>query len=165
MADSKEILKRFLFPKLTKRFFIRLTIIVASAYVVFGHICVPMRIAGLSMEPTYQNGGFAFYWRLKYLFSKPERGDVVTVSLAGRSIMYLKRIVAFEGEIVEFRDGKLFVNDEELNEPYIKKSCDWNQSPVKVEEGYLYVVGDNRSVPFGMHQCGQVEERRIKGGM
>ncbi len=62
------------------------------------------------MEPTYRSRGINFCWRLRYLFSKPKRHDVVVVRFAGSKVMLLKRVVGLEGERVEFRDGKLFVN-------------------------------------------------------
>ena len=53
------------------------------------------------MEPTYMNGEYNFCYRLRYIFSQPERHDVVIIRLAGEKIMLLKRVVALEGEIVE----------------------------------------------------------------
>lgn len=115
------------------------------------------------MEPTYRNGSFNFYWRVAYLFSEPKQYDVVLVRFAGRKVMLLKRVVALEGEQVEFRDGKLFVDGKEIDEPYVKYPCNWNLPPRQVEKGYVYVVGDNRNVPIESHQFGQAPLKRIQG--
>ena len=115
------------------------------------------------MEPTYRNGRFNFCWRLSYLFSDPERYDVVIVRLAGEKVVLLKRIVALGGEIISFRHGKLIVNGEELAEPYISYSYDWNLEPRQVEEEAVYVVGDNRLVPMEAHYFGQTSVKRIVG--
>lgn len=154
---------RFFFPRLNRKFAIRLVLVAAGAYLFFGHICLPMRIRGASMEPTYMDGGFAFCWRPAYLFRQPRRHDVVMVRLAGKHVMFLKRVVAFAGETVEFSNGKLLVNGRELSEPYVKYQCDWNKSPVQVADGTVYVVGDNRSVPIEEHQFGQIEKKRVMG--
>jgi len=61
------------------------------------------------MEPTYHDGGVNFCWRLRYLSSEPKKRDVVAVRFAGNKVMLLKRVIALEGEQVEFRNGKLFV--------------------------------------------------------
>ena len=161
--DQRGPLARFLFPRLTRHFVIRFLLLAACAYVFFGHVCLPMRIQGPSMEPTYHDGGFTFGWRLTYVFRQPRRHDVVMVRLAGTRVMFLKRIVAFAGETVEFKDGKLYVDGKELREPYVKYPCDWNKSPVRVSAGCVYVVGDNRSVPIEEHQFGQIEMKRIAG--
>jgi len=115
------------------------------------------------MEPTYHNGGFNFCWKLRYLISKPGRFDVVTVRLAGDQVMLLKRVVALEGEEVEFREGVLFVNSEEVFEPYLRSSCHWNLPPRQVEKGCVYVVGDNRGMSMEQHLFGQTDIRRILG--
>ena len=115
------------------------------------------------MEPTYHNGGVNFCWRVQYLFSEPKKHDVVTVCLAGNRVMLLKRVVAREGEQVEFRDGRLFVDGKEMEEPYVRYACDWNLPPRQVEKDYVYVVGDNRSMPIENHLFGQASEKRITG--
>ena len=61
------------------------------------------------MEPTYMNGDFNFCFKLRYIFSKPERHDVVAIRLAGEKVILLKRVVALEGEVVEIQKGNLFV--------------------------------------------------------
>ena len=77
--------------------------------------------------------------------------------------MLLKRVVGLEGEIVEFRNGELFIDQAELSEPYVKYPCDWNLPPRKVKTGNVYVVGDNRNVPIHAHDFGQTPIERIIG--
>ena len=156
-------LKEIFFPKITRLFLIRLGIIIVCAYPFFAYICIPLYINGASMEPTYNRFGFNFCWRPSYWFSSPKRHDIVIVRFAGKKIMLLKRLVAFEGETVEFRDGKLLVNGVLLNEPYVRYPCDWNLPPRKVEKGNIYVVGDNRSMPILGHEFGQTSLIRVMG--
>ena len=125
--------RHFLFPPLTKRFFTRIFFIAITAYLFFSYICLPLQIKGNSMEPTYRSRGINFCWRLRYLFSKPKRHDVVVVRFAGSKVMLLKRVVGLEGEQVEFRDGKLFVNGRTMEEPYVRHPCNWNLPPRKVD--------------------------------
>ncbi len=116
------------------------------------------------MEPTYANGGINFCWRLRYLLSEPKRHDVVAVRFAGSRIMLLKRVVACEGEQVEFRDGKLLVDGREVAEPYVQFSCNWNLPSRTVQKDCVYVVGDNRSMPIEEHHFGQTSKIRLMGG-
>jgi len=72
------------------------------------------------MEPIYRNGRFNFCWRPGNTGKKPDRFDIVIIRLAGRKVMLLKRVVAFGGETVEFRQGQLYINGKLLDEPYVK---------------------------------------------
>ena len=115
------------------------------------------------MEPTYHNGSINFCWTLGTLLSKPQRHDVVAVRLAGQRVMLLKRVIALEGERIEFRHGKLLVDGNKIDEPYVRYPCDWNLPSRQVELGSVYVVGDNRSMPIGDHYFGQASIKRIVG--
>jgi signal peptidase I len=157
-------LKAFLFPDLTPRFFLRVCLVALASLLFFNYVCLPFRIRGQSMDPTYQDGGFNFCWRPRYAFSPPKRGDVVTVRLAGQRVMLLKRVVALEGQTVEFRGGRLVVDGREVLEPYLDGLCLWNLPPRTVRPGYVYLVGDNRTMPLENHDFGQTPTSRILGG-
>ncbi len=159
----KQRIKGFFFPSLTPRFLIRVILVGSLSYLVFGHILTPFFIRGTSMEPTYRDGGFNFCVKIRYLFSEPKRCDVVAIRFAGNQRMLLKRVVALEGEEVEFRKGKLFINGKPFDEPYVQYPCDWNLPPRRVEKGCLYVIGDNRSMPIEEHLFGQTRIERIVG--
>lgn len=163
-SHMHESVKKFFMPKMNKRFAIRLAIVAASAYILFGYLTRPFWIAGKSMEPTYSEGGLILGSRFRYSTRDLKRGDIVFVKLAGPSVMYLKRIVGLPGDTVEFRDGALFVNNEKQEEPWLKLPSDWNRKPEAVEPGFVFVVGDNRSMPIEQHYFGIVMKKRIYGG-
>ena len=118
------------------------------------------------MAPTYNDGSFALCWRLQYLFTPPQRGDVVTVRLSGKRVMLLKRIVGLPGDTVSFINGELYLNKKPLSEPYVKQtSSDWQLEERTVHPGYVYVIGDNRGTPMQQHKFGQVSSKRIIGGV
>jgi signal peptidase I len=162
MASTSRI-RQFFFPSLTPRFLIRVFFVALFASLFFGYVCIPIRIQGASMEPTYRNGGFNFCWKLHDLFSRTKRHDVVAVRFAGNRVMLLKRVVALEGEQVEFRDGRLFINGQALDEPYVVYPCNWNLPPRHVEKDSVYVIGDNRSMPIENHYFGQTSVKRLIG--
>jgi signal peptidase I len=158
-------IRRFFFPALNKRFFLRLLLLSLACYIIFGHLLIPLRIQGMSMEPTYQDGSYALCWRLQFLFSAPKRFDVVTVRFSGRRVMLLKRIVALAGETVEFRKGLLYVNGNRVEEPYVHYRSDWQLPQRTIAPGHIYVVGDNRGTSMARHQFGEVNMNRIVGGV
>jgi len=157
-------LRNFLFPSLTPRFFLRVGVLALCAYLFFGHVCIPFRIQGLSMAPTYGGSGLNFCWTPRFLFSPPERHNTVLVRFAGNRVMLLKRVVGLENEQVEFRAGKLFINGVPIEEPYVRYPCKWDLSPRMVKPGHVYVVGDNRDMPMENHSFGQADLQRIRGG-
>ncbi len=117
------------------------------------------------MEPTYTDGSFAFCWRPNYLFSKIERLDIVTVRFSGRSVMLLKRVIALPGDTLEFREGLLYLNGKQIDEPYVQHRSLWNLAPRTIAPGHVYVVGDNRATAMSRHVFGQVTVERIVGGV
>lgn len=160
----RKAIRQFFFPSLRPTFLIRAAGIALLAYLIFGHLLIPFRINGKSMEPAYRNGEINFCWRLRYLFSKPERGDVVVIRFAGQKVTLLKRVVALENEEIQFDNGKLLVNGRELKEPYVHTPYHWTLSARRVEPDSVYVVGDNRYGSMQNHIFGQVSIRRILGG-
>ncbi len=156
-------LTALLIPKPGLQLFIRVLLVAAVAWCFFKWVCLPMYINGSSMEPAYPARGFNFCWAPAYWLSKPAQGDVVIARYAGVQYMLLKRVVALEGQTVEFRGGRLFVDGRELSEPYVKGPCDWSLPPRTVKPGHIYIVGDNRSMPLEGHVFGQLELSRVKG--
>lgn len=156
--------KSFIMPDMNRRFFIRLGCVALFCLLFFGFVCRPCIIRGESMEPTYPSLGFTFCWCPAFLFSKPVPGDVVVVRLIGRKFLLLKRIVAVEGDKVEFRNGELLVNGAVFKGDWEEKGpCDWDLEERMVEPGCVYVVGDNRSMSIDEHIFGQVPLSRVTG--
>ena len=61
---------------------------------------------------------------------------------------YIKRVIGIEGDKIKIEDGKVFLNGEELNEPYLREGMvtdGGNYNDITVPEGYVFVMGDNRS--------------------
>lgn len=85
-------------------------------------------------------------------FHPPDRGDIIVFNppLAVPSDKpYIKRVIGLPGDTVAIRDGSVFVNDVQLQEPYIAagitecgapREC----GPLTVPEGDIFVLGDNR---------------------
>ena len=147
-------------PKVT---LIRAAVLACLCFIVFKFVLLHIRVEGISMLPTYQDGSAHYVNRLAYVWRGPQRGDVVGIRLAGIHLMYLKRIVGLPGETVAFANGHVQINGEVLDEPYEKLPCDWNRPPEKLGPDEYFVVGDNRSMPQENHTFGKVERDRIVG--
>lgn len=106
-----------------------------------------------SMENTLQVGDRIFGLRLAYLFSEPERGDVVMFDYPDdETALYVKRIIGLPGETVEIIDGKVYIWDDAsgesktaLEEDYLKEPMLGSYGPYTVPEGSYFMLGDNRN--------------------
>ncbi|HEV2692595.1 MAG TPA: signal peptidase I [Verrucomicrobiae bacterium] len=147
-------------PRLT---LVRIVVLVAVCFLLREYVLLPIRVQGISMLPTYHTGQINCVNRLAYLRHEPQRGDVVSVRLAGDSIMLMKRIIGLPGETVFFHGGKTYIDGQVLEEPYLKNSCNWEAGPFECTTNEYYVVGDNRSMPYELHTQGRAERERIVG--
>ena len=86
--------RQFWWPEWNRRFVIRLTLVAAGTWLLFGQVLLPLRIRGASMEPAYHDGGVNFCFRWRYAWQPPRRFDVVAIRLAGTRVMLLKRVLA-----------------------------------------------------------------------
>ena len=142
---------------------VRVAVLIGTCFIVFNFILLPIRVEGISMLPTYKDRSVNFVNRLAYVWHEPQRGDVVSIRLAGPHVMYMKRIIGLPGETVAFVDGRVLINGEVLDEPYEKTPCDWNCPPVKLGPDEYFVVGDNRTMPSDNHVFGKAGRDRIVG--
>jgi len=143
---------------------VRIVVLIATTFVLFKFVLLPpVRITGPSMSPTLREGSIRFVNRLAYIWHEPRRGDVVSIRLAGNSIMYMKRIVGLPGETVEFSDGRLLINGQFHEEPYVQTPCQWDREPEKLGTDEYFVVGDNRVMPIDDHYLGVATRDRIVG--
>lgn len=155
--------KAFFCPRLTRRYLLRVVAVGACTAILATWVVTPCRIQGDSMAPTYRDGGMAVIWRGAFRLRRPRRGEVVAIRAAGPRVMFLKRVVGVEGDSVGFQSGRLLLNGEPLDEPYVAGNCDWSLAPRQVPPGWVYVVGDNRSMPMEHHVFGATEVSQLAG--
>jgi len=106
-------------------------------------------VIGASMEPYLYNGQTIFISKLSYLVSKPKRGDIIIFLPNGNknTHYYIKRVVGVPGDVIEFRNGRLFINDIEENNPKSDKVQDAGiaENPITLGIDEYFVLGDNRN--------------------
>jgi signal peptidase I len=142
---------------------VRVFVLILGALTLREFAVLPIRVEGISMLPTYKTDAVNLVNRLAYVFGKPQRGDVVAIRMAGEHVMLLKRVVGLPGETVSFRRGRLLIDGQAVEEPYVKLPCFWEMPPVKVAHDEFYVVGDNRSMAWVDHTQGRAAKYRIVG--
>ena len=106
----------------------------------------PVRVDGESMLPTLQNGETMFVEKVSYMFKEPERGDIVICFYPGYTESCVKRVIGLPGETLTILSGKVYINGEPLDESEYWGDViqSWDM-PFRVEEGSVFVMGDNRN--------------------
>ena len=150
------------------------------------------KVDGSSMDPTLEDGQYLLVNRLVYLrveldrlakivpfwtagegssrhaIHAPKRGEVIVFEFPDSNPNnprkdFVKRVVGLPGETMRMFDGKVFVNEEVLNEPYLPHKDHSNASEVTLGEDEYYVLGDNRTHSNDSRSWGAVPEANIRG--
>ena len=106
-----------------------------------------------------------------YLLHPPERGDIIVFdppTARPSEQPYIKRVIGLPGDTVEIRNGSVFINDVEVDEPYIADGitgCTTERfcGPVTVPDGSVFVLGDNRNNSTDSRAFGPVSVDDIIG--
>ena len=128
-------------------------------------------VSGPSMQNTLIDGDYLLLIG-KPFYTQPARGDIIVAAKDsyGNGTPIVKRIIATEGQVVDidFETGVVTVDGEILDEPYIKNLTRMSEGmvfPLKVEEGCVFVMGDNRMNSKDSRDpvIGLIDKREILG--
>ncbi len=126
-----------------------IVITLAVTYVVTSFVR-PTLVIGDSMTNTFQQYDYLLVSRRAYKSEEPKFGDVVLfqshlqlASGKGEKIL-IKRVIGLPGDTIQIIDGKVYRNNVELVEPYIKDRYTSGEMFVEVPEGEYFLMGDNR---------------------
>lgn len=167
-------------------------IALALAMVIHIFIMQPTRVSGESMENTLHNGDFLVVTKWNHVMRKaPNYGDIVIIDSRVRrdrswkddaieplmtylsvfhkesqtNHVWVKRVIGKAGDTLEFRDGHVWRNGQELQEPYTKDEI-MNYSrttSVVIPEGMVFVMGDNRNHSSDSRFIGPVPVDHVLG--
>ena len=150
------------------------------ALLVRGFLVQQFYISGPSMESTMFQDNRVLVNKLSYRLHGIGRGDVVVfdrITTDGEVVQHddlIKRVIALPGETIEIRECVVFIDGEELPEPYLNE-YDVQQinlddrcrvpdlEPRVVSKDHIFVMGDNRPQSFDSRMFGEIEADLVVG--
>ncbi len=162
--EGKELMKSIL------SFLKEIIIAVIIAFLIM-QVIKPTIVKEASMQPTLYENNYLILNKLAYKVGEPERGDIIVFHTNltqenGQEKLLIKRVIGLPGETITIEGGKVYVNDKELEEDYIKDGyTDGTILNLKVPEGEMFVMGDNRvvSIDSRVSQVGTVKIDEVLG--
>ncbi len=139
-------------------------VVIAVVILLRLYVISPVQVDGSSMVPTLQDNEILLLKKYDHHFS---RFDIVVLKYGKDKLV--KRIIGLPGETVSYRNSKLYINDELVEETFLPeniKTSDFNLTDIgytTIPEGYYFVVGDNRNDSLDSRYIGLIPKKSIEG--
>ncbi len=159
-VESGGSIKDF-FVELLQVIIIALAIIIPVRY----FFITPFYVKGASMVPTFHESEYLVVDEISYRFKEPVRGEVIVFRYPrNEKEFFIKRIIGLPGETVQITGNKVYINGEELSEPYLdSETKTTGEIVVTLQTDEFFVLGDNRSFSLDSRAFGPLKERYIVG--
>lgn len=139
--------------------------IIVGIVLIRSFIATPVRVNGLSMYDTLNNGEIMILNKINYKFNDIKRFDIVVVKTHNDKI--IKRVIGLPGESVKIENNKLYIDGKEIKDNYAyENTSDFDLKELgfdKIPKGYYFVMGDNRNNSADSRLIGPVKKSQIKG--
>ncbi len=128
-------------------------------------------VEGQSMFSTLHNKDVLFVEKISTLTHNFKRGQIIIFNSNNyNKDIYVKRIIGIEGDEIEIKNSKVFLNGTELKEDYLDMDTVTTPGPLlmqngkfKIEKGHVFVLGDNRADSIDSRVLGPISIKDIKG--
>ena len=138
------------------------------AFIIKTFLLQAFYIPSLSMAPTLKVDDRVLVNKLSYDLHEIRRGDVVVFESppneGSQTKDLIKRVIALPGETVEAHDGRIYIDGQILDEPYL--GTDVTTQPfdkITITEDHYWVMGDNRANSRDSRFYGAISEELVIG--
>ena len=136
-------------------------IIIIVVLLIKQFIVTPIRVNQSSMNNTLFDKDIMLLDKISYRFKDIKRFDIVVIK---RNKEYLiKRVIGLPGDMIEYKDNKLYVNNEIVKEDFLHKQTDDYKLEKVIPDNYYFVVGDNRPNSLDSRVIGLIKRDEILG--
>ena len=122
-------------------------------------IVTPIIVSGESMVPTLDGGELML---LKKYDTNYERFDIVVVNKNVEGDNLIKRVIGLPGETIKYRNNKLYINDEEIEDIYAYGETG-NFKEITLGSDEYFLMGDNREISLDSRSLGIIKKQEIEG--
>jgi len=122
-------------------------------------IVTPIVVSGESMVPTLDGGELML---LKKYDTDYERFDIVVVNKNVEGDNLIKRVIGLPNETIKYRNNKLYINDELLEDVYAYGDTG-NFREITLGEDEYFLMGDNREISLDSRSIGIIKKSEIEG--
>ena len=157
-------------------------IILIVVVLVRTYLITPITVVGSSMDPTLHDKQMLLLSKISYKLHDIERFDIVVIKKENEEI--IKRVIGLPGEYISYKDNKLYVNGEYIEESYnygntkdfdldyicyiekykyYEKNNSFKCEYDKIPDNYYLVLGDNRGISKDSRSIGLIKKDDILG--
>ena len=144
---------------------IKIIILIVVVFAIYMWVIGLQQIVGNSMNNTLENEDMILLYKLGYKISDIKRFDVVSFYYDETKYL-IKRVIGLPGEHIAYKDNKLYVNGEyvEENRDFVTEDFDLKELGYDViPDDYYFVLGDNRENSLDSREIGLVKKEDIIG--
>ena len=126
----------------------------------------PVKVEGGSMEPGLEDQERIFINKLVYRLESVDRGDIIVFRYPRDPRKnFIKRVIGLPGDRVRVTNGQVYLNGQEIQEPYVPEHYRDSRSypEIEVPAGSYFVMGDHRSMSNDSREFGPVARGFIYG--
>jgi len=140
--------------------------------IVYFFVARPFQVSGESMYPTYKDHEYIFTNIIGLRISELKRGDVIVFkSPMDQKRDFIKRVIGVPGDTITLVDGKVYLNNQILDESeYLSNDINTfsgrflqDGETVQVPTGSIFVMGDNRTNSSDSREWGFLEKSEVIG--
>ncbi|HEY0759623.1 MAG TPA: signal peptidase I [Acidisarcina sp.] len=139
---------------------------VVVSFFIITFLYQPVKVEGTSMQPQLRDQDRLVINKFVYRFTNIKRGDVVVFNYPrDPSKSYIKRVIALPGDDLRIEKGSVYVNGEQIAEPYVPGEFEDARSieETVIPAGEYYMMGDHRIISSDSRDFGPVERSYIYG--